>query len=228
MLWAASKRQWAPRRVAHRPLFLSGRILSTFAPVVKCGLPDCMKICRTRQTSTDILASVELLAGRRASLLEALEQQIPECSHAPVIARLRCFRGIDTLTAAGVAAEVGNFARFPKPALLSGFLGIVPSERTSDLKRRQGAITKAGSGQARPPPAGRSRSPPQPPTDNRRDARAPPGRTGPADHRDRLAHATTSTPTLAPATPRAPQARRCRRDRGRPRAHRIPLGGRHP
>jgi transposase len=97
----------------------------------------------------DYLASVELLASRRASLLTALEQQIPDCSHAPVIARLRCFRGIDTLTAAGVAAEVGNFARFPKPALLSGFLGIVPSERTSDLKRRQGAITKAGSGHAR-------------------------------------------------------------------------------
>ena len=30
-----------------------------------------------------------------------------------------------------------------------GFLGIVPAERTSDLKRRQGAITKAGPGHAR-------------------------------------------------------------------------------
>lgn len=97
----------------------------------------------------DYLAAVELLAGRRVSLIRALEQQIPECSHAPVIARLRCFRGIDTLTAAGVAAEVGNFARFGKPALLSGFLGIVPSEHTSDLKRRQGSITKAGPGHAR-------------------------------------------------------------------------------
>ncbi len=95
------------------------------------------------------LASVELPAGRRASLLATLERQTPECSHAPVIARLRCFRGIDTLTAAGMAAEVGNFQRFPKPTLLSGFLGIVPSERTSDLKRRQGAITKAGPGHAR-------------------------------------------------------------------------------
>lgn len=66
-----------------------------------------------------------------------------------MIARLRCFRGIDTLTTAGVAAEVGNLTRFPKPALLSGFLGIVPSEHTSDLKRRQGQITKAGSGHAR-------------------------------------------------------------------------------
>jgi transposase len=97
----------------------------------------------------DYLAAVELLAGRRGSLLTALEQQIPECSHAPVIARLRCFRGIDTLTAAGVGAEVGTFKRFPHPTLVSGFLGIVPSERTSDLKRRQGSITKAGPPHAR-------------------------------------------------------------------------------
>jgi transposase len=97
----------------------------------------------------DYLAAVELLVGRRATLLEVLEQQIPECSHAPVIARLRCFRGIDTLSAAGLCAEVGSFQRFPRPTLISGFLGIVPSERTSDLKRRQGSITKAGPGHAR-------------------------------------------------------------------------------
>jgi transposase len=100
-------------------------------------------------TFSDYLAAVELLMGRRASLLVALEQHIPHSSHARVIARLRCFRGIDTLSAAGLCAEVGSFARFPTPALLSGFLGVVPSERTSDTKRRQGSITKAGPGHAR-------------------------------------------------------------------------------
>jgi transposase len=103
----------------------------------------------SRATFADYLASVELLLGRRASLVEALEQAVPASSHAPVIARLRCFRGIDTLSAAGLAAEVGDFSRFPKPTLLGGFLGIVPSEHTSDLKRRQGAITKAGPSHAR-------------------------------------------------------------------------------
>jgi transposase len=97
----------------------------------------------------DYLAAIELLLGRRANLLAALEQVVPESSHAPVIARLRCFRGIDTLSAVGLAAEIGDFARFAKPSLLSGFLGIVPSERTSDQKRRQGAITKAGPSHAR-------------------------------------------------------------------------------
>jgi transposase len=97
----------------------------------------------------DYLAAVDLLVGRRASLIVALEQAVPESSHAAVTGRLRCFRGIDTLSAAGLAAEVGDFGRFPKPSLLSGFLGIVPSEHTSDLKRRQGSITKAGPPHAR-------------------------------------------------------------------------------
>jgi transposase len=100
-------------------------------------------------TFADYCASVDLLVGRRTSLLETLEQTVPGCSHAPTIGRLRCFRGIETLTAAGLCAETGGFARFPRPTLLSGFLGIVPSERTSDQKRRQGSITKAGSPHAR-------------------------------------------------------------------------------
>jgi transposase len=103
----------------------------------------------SRATFADYLAAVELLSGRRASLLAALEQQIPESSHAPVIARLRCFRGIDTLSGAGLCAEIGDWRRFAKPTRVSGFVGIVPSERTSDSKRRQGQITKAGSGHAR-------------------------------------------------------------------------------
>lgn len=47
------------------------------------------------------------------------------------------------------SAEVGDFGRFGKPTLLAGYLGITPSERTSDTKRRQGAITKAGPTHAR-------------------------------------------------------------------------------
>jgi transposase len=103
----------------------------------------------SQATFADYLSSVQLLMGRRATLVATLEQQIPEARHAPVIERLRCFRGVDTLTAAGLCAEINDFKRFPKPMLLSGFLGIVPSEYTSDTRRRQGSITKAGPPHAR-------------------------------------------------------------------------------
>jgi transposase len=103
----------------------------------------------SRATFDEYLDAVELLTSRKAALIRALEQEIPQSSHAPMVARLRCFRGIDTLSAAGLCAEVGSFERFAKPDLLSGFLGVVPTERTSDVRRRQGAITKAGPSHAR-------------------------------------------------------------------------------
>jgi transposase len=103
----------------------------------------------SQATFHDYLAAVELLTGRRAALFAALEDQVPSSSHARTIARLRCFRGVDTLTAAGLCAEVGDFQRFQKPTLLSGFLGVVPGEWTSDTRRRQGSITRAGSAHAR-------------------------------------------------------------------------------
>src|SRR5919108_159907 len=53
------------------------------------------------------------------------------------------------LSGAGLCAETGDWRRFAKPDLVAGFLGIVPSERTSDTKRRHGSITKAGPGHAR-------------------------------------------------------------------------------
>lgn len=97
----------------------------------------------------DYLAAVEQLLQRRSTLNDAIEQAWPQSPHAAVIARLRSFRGVDTLTAAGLCAELGDFGRFAKPKYLYGHLGIVPSEWTTGAQRRQGAITKAGSTHAR-------------------------------------------------------------------------------
>jgi transposase len=65
------------------------------------------------------------------------------------VARLRCFRGIDTRAAFVLALEIGDLTRFPRPAKLAGWLGLVPSLDQSGPSRRQGAITKTGSGYAR-------------------------------------------------------------------------------
>ncbi len=73
-----------------------------------------------------------------------LAELAPQSPWAETIARLRCFRGIDTLAATGLCAEVGDFERFGHPRQLAAFFGLVPSERTTDEKRRQGSITKAG------------------------------------------------------------------------------------
>jgi transposase len=89
-----------------------------------------------------LLVRRENLEAQMASLVEGSpwEQQV---------ARLRCLRGIDTLSVLGLCAEVGDFARFERPAQLMSYLGLVPSENTTGEKRRQGAITKSGSRHAR-------------------------------------------------------------------------------
>ena len=87
---------------------------------------------------------------KNAHPLDRALDELARTSHlAPAAQRLRCLRGIDTLSAIGLAAEIRDFARFAHPDQLACYLGLVPSEHTSSDKRRQGAITKAGSSHAR-------------------------------------------------------------------------------
>lgn len=57
---------------------------------------------------------------------------------------MQAFRGIKLLTAVGIAAEIGDFVRFPKAGHFMGYVGLVPSENSSGQSRRQGGITKTG------------------------------------------------------------------------------------
>jgi transposase len=65
------------------------------------------------------------------------------------VERLRCFRGIDDLTALTIAAELGDPRRFPTAPSTMAFVGLVPSEHSSGTKRARGAITKTGNAQLR-------------------------------------------------------------------------------
>ena len=97
----------------------------------------------------DYLAALEHALQRRSTLDEAIARLAPQSPFAATIARLRCFRGIDTLTAAGLCVEVGDFERFRSPRFLTGYLGLAPSEWSSGQERRLGSITKAGPTHAR-------------------------------------------------------------------------------
>jgi len=68
--------------------------------------------------------------------------------HEPV-AWLRCFRGIDTVTAVRLVAELHDFRRFRSARALMAYLGLVPSERSSGEQRHRGAITRAGNSHVR-------------------------------------------------------------------------------
>lgn len=65
------------------------------------------------------------------------------------VQRLRCFRGIDDLTALTIAAELGDPRRFPTAPSTMAYVGLVPSEHSSGTKRARGAITKTGNAHLR-------------------------------------------------------------------------------
>ena len=65
------------------------------------------------------------------------------------VERLRCFRGIDDLTALTIAAELGDARRFPSASRVMAFTGLVPSEYSSGATRARGRITKTGNAHLR-------------------------------------------------------------------------------
>ena len=73
----------------------------------------------------------------------------PDLAWTVQVGRLRCLRGVDTLTAVGMCAEIGDFERFARAEQLMSYVGLVPCESTTGQQRRLGSITKTGSGHAR-------------------------------------------------------------------------------
>ena len=99
----------------------------------------------------DLLAEVDALTSSQARRSRcALSQLATDERWWPTVARLRAFRGIDTLTALSIHLELGaDWERFETAPALSAWLGLTPSLNQSGESSRQGAITKTGSTLAR-------------------------------------------------------------------------------
>lgn len=100
-------------------------------------------------TLTDYRGAIDALCLRRDQLEREIVAILPGSPWMMQAGRLRCLRGIDTLTAVGLCAEIGDFERFARAEQLMSYLGLVPSETTTGQQRRLGSITKTGSGHAR-------------------------------------------------------------------------------
>jgi len=100
-------------------------------------------------TFLDARGAVDALIHRREQLEQEIIALLPGSPWSEQTGRLRCMRGLDTLSAVGLCAEVGDFASFRKPAQLMSYVGLVPSETSSGQQRRLGSITKTGSKHAR-------------------------------------------------------------------------------
>ena len=101
-------------------------------------------------TYADLVASVDGLTARKKVLAERIGVLATDPSWWATVARLRAFRGVDTLTALAIHLELGaDWQRFQKPTRVGSWLGLTPSRQQSGETDRHGAITKTGSMLAR-------------------------------------------------------------------------------
>jgi transposase len=100
-------------------------------------------------TFDSYLHAVDLVDARIEQLERAIRETAEQRPWRELVARLRCLRGVDTLTALALVAEIGDFSRFACAEELMAFVGLVPSEHSSGERRRQGSITKLGNSHVR-------------------------------------------------------------------------------
>jgi transposase len=102
-------------------------------------------------TFLDYLHEVEHQAERVKRLDQAIDQAIESApaEMRALIAALQALRGIQTVSAATLVAEVGPVSRFARPKQLMGYSGMVSSENSTGTSVRRGAITKTGNAHVR-------------------------------------------------------------------------------
>jgi transposase len=92
----------------------------------------------------DYLLAIAHLEARLSELDAKLTEIAQADPYREPVGWLRCFRGIDTLTAILILAELHDFRRFPSARALMAYLGLVPGEDSTGEKHRRGRITRTG------------------------------------------------------------------------------------
>lgn len=179
----------------------------------------------TELAFVDALACVDAIASRKTALAERLSTLALDERWWPTVARLRCFYGIDTLTAFALHLELGgDWQRFSRAPQLAAWLGLTPtlaqSGESSRQRHHQDRLYP------RSPAARRSGLALRPPARSQHRPDAPPSRTT----RTRAADRAPRPPAPAPGASQdaRPRQARQRLRRGlRARALLLSLGRRH-
>ena len=97
-----------------------------------------------RTVVDDYLRAIDHTEARLVELDARLAEIAETEPYREPVGWLRCFRGIDTLTAMLILAELHDFRRFASAPALMAYLGLVPGEDSSGEKHRRGRITRTG------------------------------------------------------------------------------------
>jgi transposase len=97
----------------------------------------------------DYLKTVEDATERVERLEADLAELIERSALAPLVKSLMALRGIALVSAAVIAAEIGDLRRFASAREFMAYVGLVPSEHSSGGSVRRGRITRCGNAHVR-------------------------------------------------------------------------------
>lgn len=96
------------------------------------------------ETFAYYISEVRHFEGQKKELEKFIREHAKKDRWKERIDALRCLKGIETITAFALVAEVGVFSRFDTARAFSAWLGLVPSENSSGSRESKGGITKTG------------------------------------------------------------------------------------
>ena len=102
-----------------------------------------------RETLDEYLLTYEYLTEKINRFDERIEELSTAEKYKEKVKHMSCLLGIKTHTALSMIVEVGDFERFEKAPKFAAFLGLVPSEDSSNTKVNRYSITKAGNSHLR-------------------------------------------------------------------------------
>ncbi len=97
----------------------------------------------------DAIAAIAAAGERIGRLEDQMHTLLESWPMKPVVEAVMGMRGFALVGAMVLVSELGGAWRFDHPRQLMAYLGLVPTENTSDGRRRQGGITKTGNSHAR-------------------------------------------------------------------------------
>ena len=97
----------------------------------------------------EYVRAVEETSARVERLTKDIVELVQDWHLKPLVDALQSLRGVSTLGAVILAAELGELGRFSTAPQLMAFVGLVPSEHSSGQSKRRGHITCAGNSHVR-------------------------------------------------------------------------------
>lgn len=150
---SASKKDSKIARQRIQSLLLrSGRIYDKKSWTVRhrIWLANQQFLCASQQIAFQhYLQALEQSENRTAQLEQEITRLLQDWSLRDLVIQLQALRGIATIIAVTVVAEIGDLSRFDNPKQLMAYLGLIPGEHSSGNTTRPRGITKVGNKEVR-------------------------------------------------------------------------------